>query len=248
MRRQVSVRDIEELAAQRALLSALSDDLALPLLQIKNSVELMGRSRGLSKNTQKQLQTLDLSAKDGLQLIEAYHLVLHIRNTENLPMEPVSVNILLHEVAHQLSPYAKQYATSLEVDVQGRLTPVLAHTPSLIAALQCLGASIIRAQAAQSKQKNYRLLLAAHRNADNVIATGAFSDVHGLSDRTLRAARSLVGKARQPMPAVPAGAASGVLIADMLCSAMWQPLRSVAHRNMGGLATAVPISKQLNLI
>ncbi|HVS78999.1 MAG TPA: hypothetical protein VHD84_01785, partial [Candidatus Saccharimonadales bacterium] len=71
---------------------------------------------------------------------------------------------------------------------------------------------------------------------------------HGLSDRTLRAARSLVGKARQPLPAVPAGAATGVLVADMLCSAMWQPLRAAAHHNLPGLVTALPASKQLQFV
>lgn len=246
--RKIPNRDLEILVQQRALLAALSDDLALPLLQIKSGVELMGEGSTKGRAQQKYLQSMSLSASDGLQLIEAYRLALRAQQPDKLPLEPVAVGVLLQDVAHRLSPYADQYSTALEIDVQGRLTPVLAHSPSLIAALQCLGASLIRAQAAQSKQKNYRLLLAAHRNSDNVITTGAFSNVAGLSDRTLRAARSLVGRARQPLPAVPAGAASGVLIADMLCSAMWQPLRSTAHRNLGGLATAVPITKQLNLV
>ncbi|MGH7156646.1 MAG: hypothetical protein ACREGG_00815, partial [Candidatus Saccharimonadales bacterium] len=75
-----------------------------------------------------------------------------------------------------------------------------------------------------------------------------FSNVQGLSDRTLRAARSLIGKARQPLPAVPAGAAAGVLVADMLCSIMWQPLRAAAHNNLAGLATSIPVSKQLKFV
>jgi hypothetical protein len=83
---------------------------------------------------------------------------------------------------------------------------------------------------------------------DNSIATGVFSTVHGLSDKTLRAARSLVGKARQPLPALPPGAAAGVLVADMLCASMWQPLRSAAHNNLTGLATNIPASRQLNFV
>ncbi len=248
MRKHISARDAEELTAQRALLSALSDDLALPLLQIKGNLELVGRARGLSQAARDRLQSMELSANDGLQLIDAYRLVLRSSDFENLPLEPVAVSVLLQEVAHQLNAYAKQYSTKLEINVQGRLTPVLAHRTSLVAALQCLSASLIRAQAAQSRQKNYRLVLAAHRLADSNISAGAFSDVQGLSDRTLRAARGLIGKARQPLPAVPPGSASGVLIADMLCSAMWQPLRSAAHQGLGGLATAVPLSKQLNFV
>lgn len=248
MRRGVSARYSEEIAGQRALLAALSDDLSLPLVQIKTTLELVGKSRSPAKAQQKHLAAMALSANDGLQLIEAYRLVLRTSDPASLPLEPVAVGAILQDVAHQLEPYAKQYATALEIDVQGRLTPVLAHRPSLIAAMQCLSASLIRAQVAQSRQKNYRLLLAAHRGADNVISTGAFSSIHGLSDRTLRSARSLVGRARQPLPSVPAGAASGVLIADMLCSAMWQPLRAAAHHNMGGLTTAVPVSKQLQFM
>lgn len=248
MRRQVSARESEEIGQQRALLAALSDDLALPLLQIKTTVELMGHGKLAAKINKQRLEAVGLSVNDGLQLIEAYRLALRIEDSASLSLEPIAVGAVLRDVAHQLSPYAKQYETTLEINVQRQLKPVLAHAPSLIAALQCLGASLIRAQSAQSRQKNYRLLLAAHRAADNVITAGAFSSVHGLSDRTLRSARGLVGRARQPLPSVPAGAASGVLIADMLCTAMWAPLRAVAHQGMGGLATAVPISKQLQFM
>ncbi len=183
-----------------------------------------------------------------MQLIEAYKLVLKSSEMDHNEFEPVAIGAILQEVAHLLTPYAKKYDTELMVDVQARLTPVLAHQPSLTAALQVLSASMIRAQAAQVQQKRYKLLLGAHRSPDYSISTGVFSNVAGLSDRTLRSARGLVGKARQPMPNIPAGAASGVLIADMLCSAMWQPLRAAAHGGMHGLATAVPISKQLQFV
>ncbi len=236
------------LELQRKLLAALSDDLSLPLLQVKTSLEALGRE-GLSPQTVRlQSKSLALSAENGLQLIEAYRIALHTDEISTLELEPVAVGAVLEDVAEQLSPYARNYATKLEVDVAGRLSPVLAHKASLEAALQCLGASIIRAQAAQSRRKSYRIILGAHRAPDNQIATGVFSNIHGLTDQTLRAARGLVGKARQPLPALPAGSASGVLIADMLCSAMWQPLRQAAHRNLGGLVTAVPASRQLQFL
>lgn len=241
-------RGFERFELQRKLLAALSDDLSLPLLQIKTTLEALGKE-GLSPQTvQLQAQAMAQNAETGLQLIEAYRIALHTDELATLDLEPVAVGSILNDVAHQLSPYAKNYTTKLEVDVVGRFPPVLAHKASLIAALQCLGASIIRAQSAQSKRKQYRILLGAHRSADNLITTGVFSSVHGLTDQTLRAARGLVGKARQPIPSLPAGSASGVLIADMLCSAMWQPLRQAAHRQMGGLATAVPVSKQLQFM
>jgi hypothetical protein len=241
-------RDLHEFGKYRALLSALSDDLSLPLLQIKTTLEVLEGKNLTSKSSALHISSMGLSASAGLQLIEAYRLALKSTDQSAMQMEPVAVGAVLQEVAHQLSPYANQYATDLIVDVQGKLTPVLAHRSSLEAALQCLGASMIRAQAASSQQKRYHLMLGAHRSKQGVIAAGVFSEVYGLSDKTLRTAHQLVGKAHQPLPNIPTGAASGVLIADMLCAAMWQPLRAAAHRKMSGLATAVPMSKQLQFI
>lgn len=248
MRKNKTQRGAVQIAPMHALLLALSDDLSLPLLQIKSSVEALQQVSFAKGASRLQSEKISLSADNGLQLIEAYKLVLKAGVMDHEEFEPVSIGAILQDVAHQLTPYAKKYDTELFVDVQHRLTPVLAHQPSLNAALQVLSASMVRAQAAQVQQKRYKLLLGAHRGADNVISTGVFSSVHGLSDKTLRSARGLAGKARQPMPSLPAGAASGVLIADMLCSAMWQPLRAAAHGGMHGLATAVPISKQLQFV
>lgn len=220
------------------LLAALSDDLALPLLQIKSTLEA-GEAN----------EQIFLSIENGLELIEAYKLTLRLnKDLDGLSFEPVSIGAVLQDVAHDLTPYAKKYATDLEVDVSGKLTPVLTHQPSLESAMHVLATSLIRAQTAQVQQPSYKLMLGAHRTADGTIATGVFSSVDGLSDKALRNARFLGGRARQPLPALPAGAASGVLIADMLCSSLWQPLRAAAHGGLHGLATAIPMSKQLSFV
>lgn len=226
----------------------LSEDIALPLLQVKGSLEVLQNQNFARAAARAHVLGSNLSIDTGLQLVEAYKLLLSAEHNNKLPAEPLAVSAVLEEIAHKLSPYAKQYNTTIEVSVQHNLTPVLAHQPSLASALEVLGSSIIRAQAAQTEQKKYQLVLGAHRSPDNVIATGVFSSVHGLSDRTLRAARGLVGKARQPLPAVPAGAAAGVLVADMLCAAMWQPLRAAAHHSLPGLVTMLPVSKQLQFV
>jgi light-regulated signal transduction histidine kinase (bacteriophytochrome) len=246
--RKKSSRIAANVARQKALLIALSDDLTLPLLQIKTSLDLLERQDFKPKLIKQQSRIMGMSVETGLHLAEAYRLVLHTEEIQELPLEPVAIGAILDDVAHQLSPYAKEYSTDLQVDVQRRLTPVLAHQPSLRAALECLSTSLIRAQAAQTQQPHYQLLLGAHRSANNLVAAGVFTNVQGLSDRTLRAARALAGHARQPLPALPSGAASGVLIADLLCSAMWQPLRAAAHKNMPGLAVGVPASKQLRFV
>jgi len=226
----------------------LSDDLALPLLQVKASVELL-ESKNFAKTAARQhaIET-SLNIDTGLQLVEAYHLLLGSNELDKLPLEPLAIGALLEDIAHQLTPYAKQYDTAIEVSVQHKLSPVLAHQPSLRSAMEVLSSSLIRAQAAQADAKSYRLMLGAHRTAGNTITTGVFSGTQGISDKTLRAARGRVGKARQPLPAVPAGAAAGVLVADMLCAALWQPLRAAAHANLAGLATTIPVSKQLKFV
>jgi hypothetical protein len=226
----------------------LSEDLALPLLQIKSSVELMEGQNFSKAAARVHAQDTELNVSTGLQQIEAYRLLLASDDLNKLPMEPLAIGALMDEIAHRLTPYAKQYNTEIEVSVQHRLALVLAHPASLASALEVLSSSLIRAQSAQSEQKSYRIVLGAHGAHDKAIAAGVFSNTHGLSDRTLRAARSLIGKARQPLPAVPAGAAAGVLVADMLCAALWQPLRAAAHDNLAGLATSLPASKQLKFV
>jgi hypothetical protein len=238
MRKKTTSGSNGKMNPMQALLAALSDDLALPLLQIKSGLET-GGSR----------DQLLLSVDNGLQLVEAYKLALRINHDrDNLTYEPVAIGSVLQDVAHQLTPYAKKYATDLRVDVSGKLTPVLTHQPSLHIAIGVLSASLIRAQAAQVRQKRYSLLLAARRGSESAISAGVYSSIEGLSDKTLRSARSLTGRARQPLPALPPGSAGGVLIADMLCSTMWQPLRAAAHGGMHGIATAIPISKQLQFV
>ena len=248
MKKSAFSREQSQLAAQRALLMTLSEDISLPLLQIKTSLDLL-ENQGFAKTAARQhARESSLSIDTGLQLVDAYKLLLNAEAHAGAAAEPVSVGATLEAIAHKLTPYAKQYNTAIEVSVQHRLNPVLAHQASLNAALEILGSSIIRAQAAQAEQPKYLMVLGAHKSIDNLVAAGVFSSVHGLSDRTLRAARSLVGKARQPLPAVPAGAAAGVLVADMLCSALWQPLRAAAHHNLPGLVTSLPASKQLQFV
>lgn len=238
----------KELAKQKALLMTLSEDLSLPLMQVKFSIDLLQASNFTRTAMRRHTQETILNVAAGLQQIEAYRLLLSSEDMAKLPTEPLSVGALMDEIAHQLSPYAAQYDTEVEVSVQHRLAPVLVNPQSLTSALEVLGSSIIRAQASQTEDKSYRLVLGAHGSHGGTIAAGVFSNVQGLSDRTLRAARGLAGKARQPLPAVPIGAAAGVLLADMLCASLWQPLRAAAHDNLPGLATSLPASKQLKFV
>ena len=238
----------ERLNRQRALLLALSDDLALPFLQVKSSIEVAGNENYSGATMLEQAKNIHLSSEAGLLLVEAYRMLLKSDQILLEAFEPVAIGAVLEEVAHRLSDYAKEYGVQIQVDVQGRFAPILAHTASLELAIEVLSASIIRAQASQNSGKAARIVLGAHKSSEGLLAAGVFSDVRGLSDKSLRAARSLLGRAHQPLPHVPPGSASGILVADMLCESLWQPLRKSAHRSMDGLATNLPISKQLEFI
>jgi len=241
-------RSTQRLTRQRAVLVALSYDLMQPLVQIKTSLELMESSDFARPTVTQQANTMALSTQTGLQLAEAYRLLLKSDEILNLPLEAVPVGTILEETAHQLSPFAKQFSTELIIDIQGRFAPVLTHQHSLATTLEVLAGSMIQAQAAQVKRDKYQLVLGAHKTAEGDVATGVFCQVEGLSDRSLKAARRLVGQARQPMPAMPPGSISGILIADMLCAALWQPLRPSAHRSLGGLAVNLPLTSQLQFV
>jgi signal transduction histidine kinase len=105
-------RGIEEFNKYRSLLAALSDDLSLPLLQIKTTLEMMDANSRHAPAKDSML----LSADAGLQLIEAYRLALRATDHDISQMEPVAIGAVLQDVADQLEPYAKQYATDLIVD------------------------------------------------------------------------------------------------------------------------------------
>src|SRR3990167_1739451 len=100
----------------RKILAALSDDLSLPLLQIKTTLESLGPADLMPESIARQTKLLASSAESGLQLIEAYRLALHTHDFASLEMEPVAIGSLLNEVAQKLEPYAKSYNTDLEVD------------------------------------------------------------------------------------------------------------------------------------
>lgn len=247
MRKKSANRSADKLTPMQALLLALSDDLALPLLQVKTGLESLEQQNFSRPAVRAQTEKLLLFTDNGLGLIEAYRLALKASANPDLPAQPVAIGAVLNDVAQQIYPFAKKYLTDIEIDVRGHPAPVLAHQPSLQAALEVLSSSIIRAQGSAQQKKHYRLLLGAHRSG-SLVSAGVFSSVSGLSDKALRAARDLVGSARQPLPSVPPGATSGILIADMLCAAMWQPLRATAYNNMHGLSTVLPLSRQLNFV
>ena len=221
------------------MLSAIAHDISLPLLQIKAKAEL-----GVSAKSNEELKLLTQS---GLKLIDSYLMALELRqNGDQLILEPVSVGSVLTDTAHELSKLAEYYDTKIEIDIVGRRIPILTNKAKLQSAFYCLGASLIRSQnAAGKKQKT--VVIAAHKAADSIQA-GIYGNFTNLSDKELFRARSLAGKAGQPLPSLPTGNGGGVLIADMLISSLYKPLKSSKFKEMSGYASQFPLSKQLRLV
>lgn len=228
---------------QTALLNALAHDLRLPLLQVKTKLEVL--EQGSRPVATEDLAHLQASATAGLHQIEAYIFSL-LPSDDQLQLAPLSLGALLDDVAHQIEPYATHYQTTLEVH-QKYTKPVLAHTATVKLAFTCLAESLIRTQAAQAAQSDYRLTLGAHRVAGQ-IAAGVYGGLDGLSGRFLDSARKLAGRAAQPTSVAPPGSSAGILIADRLFAHFGLRLRPSHHEKQPGLAVNFQLSNQLVLL
>ena len=229
---------------ERTLLGVLSDDVLLPLVQVKTALELIAENPETAKDNG-YFEQLFLSTEAGIRLVEAYRMLL---GNQPLPLEPTAIGPVLEEIAHQLQTYASSYKTELIVDLPGSLKPVLAHRPSFFAAMQCLGTSLIRSSDAVETGSPRRLLLAAHGSVNSKTVVGVFGGFNEAGRYAWRSARRLQGRARQPLPNVPAAATGGLLVADLLCTAMRRPLQMARHNKLNGLAALMPISRQLHLV
>lgn len=223
------------------MLLAVAHDLALPLIQLKNLVELSNNPKNLNEQ-------VGVLSRSGLKLIDSYLMALELRaNQDQLGFEPVSIGSVLSDTAVELSQYANHYRTRLVVDIIGRQKPILTNKAKLQTALYCLASSLIRSQAGSQTKQNV-IVLAAQRNGADSLTAGVYGQFSGLSDKQLYSARRLAGKASQPLSSLPSQAGGGILIADMLLTALYQPLKSARLKDMNGFAAQLPISKQLSLI
>ena len=227
-------------AGNDRLLQAMAEELKLPLLQIARQAELLAGD----KVDAATLQEIELSATQALWFVDSYLLSQQLLQQSSLELEPVAVSAALQEAAHVLEALAKQHNCSLELQLDGRFAPVMAHRLGLQTALIGLGSALITA--AQNEAKP-RLILAAHRSHGGVVA-GIFSQTEGLSQAVYERGRLLYGKARQPLQEFSAGPGAGVFVADALFGSMDSHLRVAKHHSLTGLAATLQPSRQLSLV
>jgi len=232
--------DQQFMLTQQLLLSVV-EQMKLPLMQIARQTEL-----GLCDG--EGLETIRQSTQAGLRLLESYTLGVRLaqQQTPLLDMEPVSVSGVLYDVAQQLQPYARAYGVALELYVDGRHGPVMAHRQGLQAALVSLGSALIETIPAHEPAGN-ALRLSAHRCRYGVVA-GVYGNLPGITTQALRTGRQLYGDTRQPLNAFLYTSGAGVFVADALLQAMRSHLSASRYQRQYGLGAILPVNPQLRLV
>lgn len=214
--------------------------------QLKQPLTILGRYAELAQ-TDKTVLTPELvrsQSKAALTLLDNYMFGLNLLlNQQELPLEPVSVASSLVDTAHSVRDFAKQYGVAVEIAVDGRYEPVMAHKQALCAALASLGLALVEGIATQERRR--QMTLSVHRNTYGIVA-----GLYGLTELSAadwRQALTLRGKATQPLAAL-AGSGAGVFVADALAQAMDTQVRVSKHKREMGLAITLQPSQQLQLV
>jgi len=238
------VGDGVQLTDQERLFLSLAEQLSRPLLQVSQLAEL---AAGDDPETAKlRWQAVQAVSQSSLQLVEGYALSLRVQGKVTpLALEPVTVSSLLYDTAQALQPFARQYGVSLELNSGPRLQPILADRAVLQSALTSLGQVFVLAQAEADEPSS--VYLSAHRSRYGVVA-GLYGQSSQLGADSLRRARSLGGKAREPLQRLVSGPAAGVFVADSLLHTLAARLHVARYRSLSGLATTLQPSQQLQLI
>jgi hypothetical protein len=190
------------------------------------------------------LTAIQTHAAAALTLVDSYLLGLQLmRDQSILQLEPVSVSSLLVETVHELSGFAKQYNTKLELSIGGKYEPVMAHAAGLKSALLSLGYALLEGY---SVQEGGRLTLAVHRTPHGIV-TGLYGDYERLSADSWRKALLLQGRAPRPLASL-SGNGAGLFVAEAILQAMSTRLRVGKHQNQQGLATTLQPSQQLSFV
>jgi hypothetical protein len=223
------------------LLLTVAEQLKVPLLQIARSAESAQLAGKID------LQMIQSTADTALRLLDNYALGVRLTLEQGqLDIEPVSVSSVLYDSGQQLESLAKSYGVSLELNVDGKFGPVMAHRQGLQAALVSLGAALIEALPALESPQ-LKLHLATHRCRYGIVA-GLYADTEQLTSETLKRGRFLQGKARQPLSTMSQASGAGVFVADALLQAMNLELKVSRHHRLFGLGTVLQPNHQLLLV
>jgi hypothetical protein len=225
------------------LLLSVAEQLKLPLLQIARAAELAQLNAEASN-----LGHIQTTADMALHLLDSYLLGVQLATdqAQMFEIEPVSVSSVLYDVGTALQPMAKTYDVELQLSMDGKYGPVMAHRHGLQSALVSLGYSLIEALPSTDRPQ-LRLQLSAHRCRYGVVA-GLYCESEEITVDALRQGRELYGRARQPLTTISASSGAGVFVADALLHAMQSQLTVSRHHKLRGLGAVLQPSPQMQLI
>lgn len=232
-----------QLDEQERLFLGVVEQLVRPLLTVSHISELA--LVGDSADTE-HWQTVQALTDSALRLVESFSLSLRVQGKLTpLALEPVTVSSLLYDTAERLEPFAKRYGVEIDLDTGPRAQPVVADRAVLQSAFESLGQVFVAAQAQADEHASLRL--SAHRSHHGVVA-GCYSNSATLGVDSLRRARAIQGRARQPIQQLINGPAAGVFVADSLLQTLAARLHVARYHNMTGLAATLQPSRQLQLV
>lgn len=222
------------------LFLSLAEQVKLPLVQILHAAEMLDTS-------QPNAQTITLASQSALRLLDGYLLAVRLQRESQLEFGPVSVSSLLYDAAQILRPVARAHDCEVELHVGGRYAPVMSHGPALRAALTSIGQTCIEAVSTASKSSQ-RIIRLAVRRVPGGISAGVFVARPELTAELLQRARRLNGQSHQPMADFVSDSAAGIFVADQLLGQLQAPMRVARMQGLNGLATTLPLSRQLSLV
>lgn len=229
---------------QDILLRSIAEQIKLPLMYIARQAEF---SRGEETVPRESFDVMHANADMALRLVDSYILGLDLAKRQmELELEPVPLSAVLYDVAHDLTPIAKQHNTDIELVLSGKHGQVMAHSQGLVAALYSLG-SVLSEACSEDKSRG-RLRIAAHRSAKGIV-TGMYIDGAPSLQTTMYQARRLRSQhTRQPFTALCASGGAGIFVADVILASMNARLRAGRYHGKNGLAITLQPSKQLQLV
>lgn len=223
------------------LLANIAEQLKVPLSVIARRAELAqsGTQPG------EELEPIGIAANTALNLVDGYLLGLQLmREQSRLPLEPVSVPMVLCGVAQELQRYGKAYGVDIDLQTRSKCVPAMAHREGLRVALLSLGLELIQSQTSQGSSSKPRLILEAHRT-DGGVTTGMYGVQASVSSEGWRKSQGLVGRARQPAAQIASGTSAGLFVADTIFQAMFSGLKPAKYRNERGMTAVLMPSHQL---
>jgi hypothetical protein len=226
------------------LLLSITEQLKVPLMNIARRAELAHL-----QPEQADFGAIQVTADAALQLLDSYMLGLQLAGrdaAEQFEIEPVSVSSVLYDVGHQLQPIAKAYDVQLDLHVNGKYGPVMAHRRGLQAALVSLGYALVEALPAMEAPQ-LKLQLSAHRCRYGIVA-GLYCEAEQIAAQTLRQGRQLYGRARQPLADISHTSGAGVFVADAILHAMQTQLTASRHHKLHGLGAILQPNPQMQLV